>query len=217
MRNFSAKAKMIKVLRWVGGVFGLFVIAVTVCTLIAIDPGNLVKNEKVIEKPIAVKLAEPPKAEERIEPAKKNQEASLMSTLAPDSLSNSAQDVGGGMSFGSGGFGPAVGGGGGFGASAVDLAKDKDNIHRPPRLLSKGTVEYPAEARQKNISGFVVLKILVALNGAIEKVEILESEPQGVFDQSATRSIKGWRFEPAIVKGELVAAWTQQKIKFELN
>lgn len=200
-----------------GGVFVFLLIVVTVCALIAIDPIHLVKNEKVIEKPTAVKLAEPPKTDALPEPPKKTQEASLMSTLAPDSLSHSVQDAGGGVSFGSGGFGPAVGGGGGFGASASELAKDKGNIHRPPRLISKSPVEYPAEARQKNISGFVLLKILVALNGAIEKVEVLESEPQGVFDQSATRSIKAWRFEPAIVKGELVAAWTQQKIKFELN
>lgn len=210
---------------WVGrkglkiliGFLSLTIVAMAVCALIAIDPIHLVKNEKVIEKPTVVKLAEPQKVEEVPEPPKKNQEASLMSTLAPDSLSSAAGEMGGGMSFGSGGFGPAVGGGGGFGTSAGDLIKDKGNIHRPPRVVSKSTVEYPAEARQKSISGYVLLKILVAVNGAIEKVEVQESEPQGIFDQSAIKSIKGWRFEPAIVKGQLVAAWTQQKIKFELN
>ncbi len=165
--------------------------------------------------PIAVQVAEAPPQEKPPEPPPQK-EASLLTTLAPDSFSG-PQDFGSGVAFGSGGFGPAVGGSGGFGTEAGALVRDGAQVNRPPRLMMKGPLEYPSEARQRSIAGFVILKILVGVNGLVESVEVQDSEPRGYFEQAATRSIKTWKFEPAMVKGQLMAAWTSQKIKFELN
>lgn len=198
-----------------GGVMVSLVVSSFVAQLFAWQPSDL---EDVIEeaiKPIAVKVAEPQKTEEPPPPQAKT-EASLLSTLAPDSFSG-PQDLGSGVSFGSGGHGPAVGGGGGFGTDASQLVKDRSNMNRPPRAVMKGALDYPMEARQRNISGFVILKILVSTNGGVENVEVEESEPRGYFDQAAMKSVKAWKFEPAMIKGQIVAAWTSQKIKFELN
>lgn len=198
------------------GLGGFLVICALVSSIAALNPSELFKNETEIMKPIAVKLAEPAQQETPPEPPAKAADANLLASLAPDSF-NAAQDAGGGVSFGSGGFGPAVGGGGGFGTDAGQLVKDKTSVNRPPRLALKGTLEYPSEARQRSISGFVILKILVGASGTVDGVEVEESEPRGVFDQAAIKSIKGWKFEPAVIKGQTVAAWTSQRIKFELN
>lgn len=182
----------------------------------ALELNQTILDQTEIIKPIAVKLKEDVTPIEKIEPPPQKMEASLLSRLAPDSFASS-QDLGGGVSFGSGGNGPAVGGGGGFGTDVSQLVKDKSNQNRPPRLLMKGELDYPQEARQKNISGYVILKILVNTNGVVENIDVDESVPKGYFDQSAIKSIKAWKFEPAIIKGQVVAAWTTQKIKFELN
>lgn len=203
--------------RFGAALFGLFLFVVVVAALIAIDPKDLRPEEVVKREKIKVKVPDQAKKEEvEPEPPKETPQESLLSTLAPDSLSSS-QDLGGGVGFGSGGFGPAIGGGGGFGASGGQLSREKDNINRPPRLLMKGPLDYPSEARQNSVSGFVMLKILVNVSGGVDNVQVDQSEPQGVFDASATRSVRSWKFEPAIVKGQIVAAWTMQKIKFELN
>jgi len=199
------------------GAVGVMVVVALIASISALDPADILRVLKENPKPIAVKLAEPPQQEAPPEPPPKAAEANLLASLAPDSFSNAAQDAGGGVSFGSGGFGPAVGGGGGFGTDASSLVKDKTAINRPPRLAMKGSLEYPSEARQRSISGFVILKILVGSNGSVESLEVEESEPKGIFDQAALKSVKGWKFEPAIVKGQTVAAWTSQRIKFELN
>jgi len=199
------------------GLSFLFVLAVAgVASLMAIDPRSL--TEAIVEKKekIRVKIPESQKMEEVEPPPTTKPQESLLSTLAPDSFS-APQDLGGGVGFGSGGSGPAIGGGGGFGAEAGRLSGEKENIHRPPRLVMKSAVDYPSEARQKSVSGFVLLKILVSQTGGVETVQVEQSEPQGVFDAAAMRSVRSWKFEPAIVKGQIVAAWTMQKIKFELN
>lgn len=200
--------------KWIGGALTLITVIAVLASLFALTPSDILKDSWIKPKPIAVKLAEPAKKEEPVEPPPKT-DASLLASLAPDSFSS--QDMGAGVSFGSGGNGPAVGGGGGFGTDAGQLVKDRATLNRAPRILMKGQLEYPGEARQRNISGFVVLKILVNENGAVQNVEVEDSEPRGIFDQAAMRSVKGWKFEPAMIKGQLVAAWTSQKIKFELN
>lgn len=187
-----------------------------VASVIAIDPKDLKEEIIVYKDKIRVKLPEAAKPEEVEPPPTQSKQESLLATLAPDSFS-APQDIGGGVGFGSGGFGPAVGGGGGFGADGGKLSGEKDNIHRPPRLIMKSALEYPSEARQKSVSGFVLLKILVSHSGTVETVQVEQSEPRGIFEAAAISSVRGWKFEPAIVKGQIVAAWTMQKIKFELN
>jgi TonB family protein len=194
----------------------IILLLVMVASIIALEPKDLLVQEIVKREKTRVKMPEQQKEETPQEPEAVPQQESLLSTLAPDSFS-SPQDLGGGVGFGSGGFGPSVGGGGGFGSDGGQLSKEKDNINRHPRLISKSALDYPADARQSNISGFVLLKILVNTGGAVESVKIEDSLPRGVFEAAATQSVKSWRFEPGIVKGKVVAAWTLQKIKFELN
>jgi periplasmic protein TonB len=187
-----------------------------VAGIFAWSPSDLLIIEEEAPAPIAVKIAEPAKKEDLPEPPANTKEASLLATLAPDSFAG-PQDLGSGVAFGSGGFGPAVGGGGGFGSDASTLVREGAAVNRPPRVIMKGSLDYPAEARQRSVSGFVNLKILVSTNGTVENVEVEESEPRGYFEQAAMKSIKTWKFEPAMIKGQIVAAWTSQKIKFELN
>jgi protein TonB len=185
--------------------------------LIALDPSDLERIEIKKLKPIAVQVPEAVKAEEPPPPPPDQPaQSTLLAALAPESFS-SMQDLGGGVGFGNGGNGPAIGGGGGFGGDAGTLVGQKTSVDRPPRAVLKSAPEFPQEARTRGVSGFVELKILVGLNGTIESVQVERSEPAGFFDQAAMQAVKQWRFEPGISKGQAVAAWTTQRIKFELN
>jgi periplasmic protein TonB len=209
-----------KTKKFLFSLLGFSFAALTVVSLassfLAWNPADLKPFVEDAPPPVTVQLAEPAQKEEPPEPPPTPKEASLLSTLAPDSFAG-PQDFGSGVAFGSGGFGPAVGGGGGFGSDASSLVRDGASVNRPPRLLMKGSLEYPSEARQRSISGYVSLKILVSTNGMVDNVEVEESEPRGFFEQAAMKSVRTWKFEPAMIKGQIVAAWTSQKIKFELN
>jgi protein TonB len=208
---------MKSVLAWFFSILGVIGVLVGLAAgVLALDPSEIEELQVDKPKPIAVKIPDPPKSEEPPPPPEPTANKSLLADLAPDSFSNAMPDLGG-IGFGSGGSGPAVGGSGGFGTDAGTLVKSQSSVDRPPRAVLKQPPEYPQEARSRGVSGFVVLNIFVGQSGLIENVKVDQSEPRGFFDEAALKSIRAWRFEPAITKGQTVAAWTKQKIKFELN
>ena len=72
-------------------------------------------------------------------------------------------------------------------------------------------------AREKNLSGFVVIEVLVGTSGQVERSRIISADPPWVFESSALDSVKQWRFEPAVASGQAVASWVTQKIRFDLE
>ncbi|MCO5113955.1 MAG: TonB family protein [Bdellovibrionaceae bacterium] len=184
-------------------------------TLLALNPSEIFKEETKDIRPPVIQVNVPPTPVEQVAKEQNiEMNNALLASLAPDSFA--PQDYGAGVSF-SGAGGPGVGGSGGFGTDMSQLVQERAEMNRPPGVMLKGQLEYPLEARQKNISGYVILKILISENGVVQNVEVEESQPRGIFDRAAIQSVKSWRFEPAMIKGKFAAAWTSQKIRFELN
>ena len=63
----------------------------------------------------------------------------------------------------------------------------------------------------------MTVNILVNKEGSVDKVRLLDSQPEGVFDQVAIASVKTWSFSPAQYQGRAVAVWVKQKLKFQVN
>jgi protein TonB len=76
-------------------------------------------------------------------------------------------------------------------------------------------VKYPAQAKKNGITGKVIVRCLVGVDGKAGKLEIVESDPEGIFDDSALSTLKYWQFRPGIKGGELVATWVKVPFKFE--
>ena len=89
------------------------------------------------------------------------------------------------------------------------------DVEIKPKVTYRPDLSFPEEALNKNINGYVVFGVFIDSEGGIEKVEIMESEPQGFFDEVALRNIKKWRFKPAKHKGVSVSTWQEQKITFD--
>jgi len=92
-----------------------------------------------------------------------------------------------------------------------------DTVDDPPRPTLQTPVEYPAKAKAKGVTGYVTLNLLISTQGAVERVKLLESYPQGVFEEAATSTVKSWKFDPAVYQGKPVKVWAKQKIRFDLN
>jgi len=93
----------------------------------------------------------------------------------------------------------------------------EDLVDVPPKPKSRSTFKYPKNAKKKGIKGYVVLSILIDKQGRVDQVQVLESNPAGVFDEAALHGIKTWRFEPAKYEGKKVKVWAKQKIRFDLS
>lgn len=185
--------------------------------MIAVNPTDLENLGSAPAKPTAVRVSHPPKREEPPPPTEPTVTSPpLLASLAPDSFAPAA-DLSGGVGFGGGGSGPTIAGGGGFGDEAGQVVRDQTSIDRAPRATVRSAPDYPPEARQRGVSGYVILRIFIGPGGSIEDIRVDKSEPAGFFEQAAIRAIRQWKFEPGVQRGQAVAAWTTQRIKFELN
>jgi len=83
--------------------------------------------------------------------------------------------------------------------------------------LSRQPPQYPYKAARRGIEGWVRVSFRVTETGTVEDVEVLESDPAGVFEQAAIKAVYRWRFKPRIVNGQAMAGTAEQVVEFELN
>jgi protein TonB len=95
-----------------------------------------------------------------------------------------------------------------------DSVMNTATVDVQPRVQNRAPMQYPAEAAREGVTGFVLVKILIAGDGRVELAEVLKSEPEGVFESTVLRSIRGWTFAPATYAGKPVKVWAEQRISF---
>ncbi|MEA1918464.1 MAG: TonB family protein [Campylobacterota bacterium] len=104
-----------------------------------------------------------------------------------------------------------------LGDVSKDMTMTESTVDSVPRAAQRAALEYPKQAKRKGITGYVLFNLLIGKEGNVIRTKILESQPQGVFDDVATASIKQWKFEPAMYKNEAVKVWAKQKISFQFQ
>lgn len=100
-----------------------------------------------------------------------------------------------------------------IGANAAEY--DASDVDKPPKLVRQMAPKYPPDAKRTKTEGRVVVRCLITAKGKADKMEIVESEPAGVFDESAMKAIKYWQFRPGVLKGEMVDTWVKIPLTFE--
>ena len=121
--------------------------------------------------------------------------------------------TGTGTGLGSGdgpGIGPGSGGGTGGGP------------YRPgsgiqaPRLLKEVRADYTEDARQRGVSGEVVLEIVVRRDGSVGDIRILQGLAGGLNDR-AILAVRQWKFSPAQRQGVPVDVIVEVAVEFKLR
>lgn len=83
--------------------------------------------------------------------------------------------------------------------------------------LSRVPPVYPIRAKRRGQEGWVKARFLIDREGRVQRVTIVESEPEKIFDKSVVQCISRWRFKPGTVEGVPVNAWAETTIRFELE
>ena len=87
----------------------------------------------------------------------------------------------------------------------------------PLTTLTRIPPVYPVRARRRGIQGWVKVAFVVDENGRVGDVSIIEADPEGLFERSVERCVRGWRFKPGTVEGMPVKAKVETIIRFELE
>jgi protein TonB len=112
--------------------------------------------------------------------------------------------------------GGIIGGGGGGGLAASLAAAGGSDRGCVPQVRIQP--DYPIQARQKGIEGWVAVQFTVGTDGSTRNVVALDAEPKSIFDSAAVQAVKGWKYSPKIHDGRAVDCGVQQvRIRFELE
>jgi protein TonB len=95
-------------------------------------------------------------------------------------------------------------------ATLTQARFDADYLQNPPPA-------YPAISRRLGEEGRVVLRVYVEPSGRPTQIEIKTSSGSPRLDQSALEAVARWKFIPARRGDEVVGAWVQVPIFFNLK
>lgn len=89
------------------------------------------------------------------------------------------------------------------GESAARYFKSSE-VDRRAEPIAMPALLYPDAAFRQGIAGRVVLRVYVNETGGIDAIDVVESEPAGVFEQAAVDAVLDTRFTPAELFGRPV-------------
>lgn len=121
-------------------------------------------------------------------------------------------------SRGGGGAGPSANTGRGSGGTDAVESQPVSPPVFDAAYLNNPRPAYPEAAVRRGVTGVVLLRVLVSVEGRAESVEVERSSGSRLLDDAAIATVKAsWRFVPAKRGGAPVAATVIVPIKFELN
>jgi protein TonB len=78
--------------------------------------------------------------------------------------------------------------------------------------------QYPPKARQRRLEGWVDIEFTIGAVGTVTDPKVIGAQPPGVFEKSALRAIRRWRYNPKIIDGVAVERpGIQVRIRFTLG
>ncbi len=98
-------------------------------------------------------------------------------------------------------------------ATTAALAMPTDELGR----IHATDPVYPADALRNHVEGWVELSFTVTETGSVRDVEVVDSQPHGVFDAAATEAVEGWRFRPRLANGQPVAHRSYVTLRFNVE
>jgi len=78
--------------------------------------------------------------------------------------------------------------------------------------------DYPPRARQQGIEGWVDIEFTISAVGTVQDPRVIGSSPPYVFDRSALKAVRRWRYNPKLEHGVAVArAGVQVRLRFQID
>jgi bla regulator protein BlaR1 len=109
------------------------------------------------------------------------------------------------------------------GCAGVKQAQTEKGVYALDKLGTKPSViyavppKYPYEAAQERIEGKAIVKFVVTKGGAVREPTIVESSPEGIFDEAAIEAAKQYKFKPGTIDGKAVDCIVRLPVIFELG
>lgn len=107
--------------------------------------------------------------------------------------------------------------GAGDGPYVGDFSSGEGGVSTDATPTSRVPPQYPRKARRDGTQGFVTLEFTIRPDGSVTDVSVVDSHPEGTFEQAAKRALSRWKFEPKESDGRKISHRARQTIRFKLN
>ncbi len=99
------------------------------------------------------------------------------------------------------------------GADFAIAASDTDVVP-----IVRVTPQYPSRASERGIEGWVEVEFTISKLGTVKEPTVINSHPSSIFDRSALKAIRKWKYNPKIEDGEPVErSGIKVRLKFNLS
>lgn len=102
-----------------------------------------------------------------------------------------------------------------LGDAMVAVAGGEVNANVIP--LARVNPIYPRRAKMMKLEGFVLLEFTITQVGGVRDIEVLKSQPPNIFERSASRALRKWKFKPKIENKMAVEQRASVQINFKLD
>ncbi len=106
--------------------------------------------------------------------------------------------------------------------SGPDIFEDPGPVLAPPGgdafILVAVAPTYPIPALEAGIEGWVLVELSLSTDGSVADARVIASEPGSIFNRSALKAVRKWKYSPKIVDGVAVPQHgIRQRIVFEME
>ncbi len=77
--------------------------------------------------------------------------------------------------------------------------------------------EFPRQAREKALTGWVDVQFLVLSDGSVSDVSVVGADPVGVFETPAMDAVRKWQYEPVMRDGKPINQRARVRVRFALQ
>ena len=87
----------------------------------------------------------------------------------------------------------------GIAISAPNLKGTMGNQQALP--LYRVDPRYPSKALKRRVEGYVIMRFTIDATGRPKDIEVIEAEPERMFEREAIRALKKWKYQPKVEDG----------------
>ena len=103
----------------------------------------------------------------------------------------------------------------GIAISAPNLKGTMGNQQALP--LYRVDPRYPSKALKRRVEGYVIMRFTIDATGRPKDIEVIEAEPERMFEREAIRALKKWKYQPKVEDGVSIEQYGQTaKVEFKL-
>ncbi len=76
---------------------------------------------------------------------------------------------------------------------------------------------YPSKAQKRQIEGYIVMRFTIDETGRPKDIEVIEAEPNRMFEREAIRALRDWKYQPRVENGVPIEQFGQTvRMEFKL-